>query len=106
MIVNGKIISRHHSWPEYTKKSILNATMQPKLSAKVSLIKGQEKSQERVLVTLINDNKDSYPAIYATLMTDDLEGWFSNNVFFMLPGEKISVVFRSKVKYPDLKEKL
>ena len=39
-------------------------------------------------------------------LNTDLKGWFSDNCFDLLPGEKVTVIFKTKEKTENFGEKL
>lgn len=73
------------------KFSILNKELQPKLETSLKQI-----SPSQVRVKIMNSPSDSYPAIFASLVSDSVVGFFSDNVFYLLPGEEKSVIFIAK----------
>lgn len=98
---NGKVLSQSHSWPVYSRSSILSAEIQPKLT-----LKFEEMSSSQVRVILTNEANDSYPSIYTSLVTNTIPGSFCSNVFFLLPSESHTAIFTAKDPRADLKQKL
>jgi hypothetical protein len=95
------ILDTSYTWPEYTKNSILSKDMQPNLTTTILPV-----SDTEVKIILMNEKDNSYPSIYTSLVSDSIPGFFSENVFFLLPSEAEVVTFTSKDPVKNLKEEL
>jgi len=92
-----------HNWPLYMKDQNITADMQPNLIWEVSDANySGDAIFASVKVNVTNQaTGSSVPAIFASLQSGNIFGFFSENVFFLLPGESKAVSFMAKTHAQD-----
>jgi len=84
----------------YMVKQQVKSTDQPNISWTTNVA-----TSDTVEVTVSNAD-GAAPAIFLTLESGDIVGYFSKNVFFLLPGESVTVIFTSKNQIDNLEASL
>jgi hypothetical protein len=100
---NVKHLHMAHNWPLYMKDQNITADLQPNLAWDVSDANYTgDAIFASVKVNLTNHaTGTSVPAIFASLQSGKIFGFFSENVFFLLPGESKVVAFTAKTHAQD-----
>ena len=88
----GKQLAITHNWPIYLKDTDINSTSQPNPTVSVE----DPGTNSQVLVTVTNTAGTSCPSIFTSLQSGSIIGFFSENVFVLLPGESKQVTFTAK----------
>jgi len=92
-----------HNWPLYMKDQNITADLQPKLTLLVFHANATlDPIFASVKVNVTNEaTGTSVPAIFASLQSGSIFGFFNENVFFLLPGESKVVYFTAKTHAQD-----
>ena len=92
-----------HNWPLYMNDQNITADLQPNLAYEVSDANYTgDAIFASVKVNVTNHaTGSSVPAIFASLQSGSIFGFFSENVFFLLPGESKVVAFTAKTHAQD-----
>jgi archaellum component FlaF (FlaF/FlaG flagellin family) len=100
---NVKHLHMAHNWPLYMKDQNITADLQPNLVCEVSVANYTgDAIFASVKVNVTNQaTGSSVPAIFASLQSGSIFGFFSENVFFLLPGESKVVAFTAKTHAQD-----
>jgi len=85
MLYEGKM-KQTHAWPMYMQKQTIKAVDAPKISFEIT---------EGPIIKVSNA-EGAGTALFLTLESGSIPGYFSDNVFFLLPGESESVTFIPK----------
>lgn len=92
-----------HNWPLYMKDQNITADLQPNCTHEVSDANYTgDPIFASVKVNITNRaTGSSVPALFASLQSGSIFGFFSENVFFLLPGESKVVYFMAKTHAQD-----